>query len=107
MKSRIERCCACRARKPARRSSTSPLPNSRSKTSRGFDSGATGCVSERHETLNWYAHEYPESHEPDFRTPSHESSKEANRVASPTRCAASWSTDTPKRMSEPAVFLGL
>jgi len=30
-----------------------PEPNSRSKTSRGLDSGATGVVSERHDKLNW------------------------------------------------------
>ena len=47
----------------------------------------------------------PESQEPDLRTASQDSSSDGKRVRWPIFWAATWSTETPARMSAPAVFL--
>ena len=105
-KSRMLACCRSRrARASADSSARPPPPNSRSNTSRGFvfgrhrrgrrlpgDVERVGAAIARIAVAG------------ELVERSHPSSSEARRVWRPRRSAATWSTETPTRMSAPSVF---
>src|SRR2546425_1343193 len=104
--SRMLRLCFMRA---ARTSGVAPLPNSRSKTTCGFNSIGSGVVAVFHEMEFVYEQLYPSPQllELEFGS-STASCSEGSRLSWPIFCAITWSiVGLPTLASEPAVFLGL
>src|SRR5262252_1881572 len=84
----------------------STSPKRRSNTSRGSFSIGSGVVGVRQESVFAYAQLQPDSQAPSRSLESRQSSREESGVSLPRTAAASWSIDTPARMSGPSVFLG-
>ena len=70
------------------RSATGLVAKSRSKTIFGLTSFGSGCVAERHDIVEEYTQEYPESQLPAIEPCSPPSSSDASRVLSARRAAA-------------------